>query len=60
MAQYNPISKTQQAERRFNRPVSLHVASAWVIERLARRYAISVTHAAAVADLAGIGGGAAK
>ena len=60
MSQHNPISKTQQAERRFNRPVSLHVASAWVIERLARRYAISVTHAAAVADLAGIGGEAAK
>ena len=60
MSQYNPISKTQQAERRFNWPVSLHVASAWVIERLARQHAISVTHAATVADLAGIGGEAAK
>jgi hypothetical protein len=33
MSQYNPISKTQQAERCFNRPVSLHVASACVIAR---------------------------
>ena len=44
------------AERRFCRPVSLHTASAWAIERLAHEYALSVSHAATVADLAGIGG----
>ena len=46
----------KQPERRFCRPVSLHTASAWAIERLAHEYALSVTHAAIVADLAGIGG----
>ena len=60
MNEYTRTPRNQQDEHRFNRPVSLHVARAWVIARLARQHAISVTHAATVADLAGIGGEAAK
>ena len=45
-----------QVDGRFRNPVKLHFAGTRVIERLARQHAISVTHAATVADLAGIGG----
>ena len=56
MAEYKPEPQNEQAERRFYRSVKLHGASARVIERLALQHGISVTHAAVITDLAGIGG----
>jgi hypothetical protein len=56
MNQYRKSRPNNQDSRRFHRPVSLHVASAWVVAKLARERAITLEHAAVVADLAGIGG----
>jgi hypothetical protein len=53
---YNRYPKIRQADRRFYRPVGIHVASARAIERIARKHGISAPYAAVVADLTGIGG----
>jgi hypothetical protein len=52
----NRYPKIRQADRRFCRPVDIHVASARAIERIARKHGISAPYAAVVADLTGIGG----
>ena len=56
MAEYSPTPRKQQDERRFNRPVNLHVAASWVVAKLARERAITLEHALVIADLAEIGG----
>ncbi len=41
---------------RFDRPVSIHYAASWVVNKLARERGLSKGHASALCDLFGIGG----
>ena len=53
---FNTNPGYHQPEDRFGHAVTLRTAAAWAIVRLARQRAISIEHAATVADLSGIGG----